>query len=370
MISFAGAPRQLRRGPCNAARTPYRATQPRPAGRLSAVVEQPAKVVELSKIMQNTRVWSTNANQGSDLMLHEAGQFIQHTLNFFASRISFDYIFSVATFFLILFLIKFVEARGRRVANHYFDTQLEDFNSRLREREIAVEASLSEQNQTISNIQSLILNNVGQRHFILDQRKIEAAESVWTQICSMNKFYTFSSFFSTVRFDKVIKEVHQGTSDGEKLKALVRSLGDPTELTRELGQLFLEIQKNQIFVSERAFDLCSVYRLILQHGIAQAAVILASYKEDLFEAETLKKTISNVIPEFSDYVEQHGPPSFYFLLPQIYSFIRFELTRSFDDASIDKERIERIGQILRAQQQMTDSIQAPMHEANQILSQA
>ncbi len=99
-----------------------------------------------------------------------------------------------------------LKARIERSVQHTFDLKLENIRADLRASEERLKSDLRTKETEISALRDGILSGRAQRQALLDQRRLEAVERIWTRVSTgLGAYKSIATMMGIVNFDAAAK---------------------------------------------------------------------------------------------------------------------------------------------------------------------
>jgi hypothetical protein len=242
---------------------------------------------------------------------------------------------------------KSIEAGVEKSIQHRLDQKLAIMNSDLRTKEGEIVA-----------LRTTVLGLRSQRQALLDKRKLEAVERIWTSLTRLAPFAGVSRMMVGIDFDEAAKRA----PDAPNLRQFFNMIAKPS-LVDSFDKEHPAIHE-QPFLSPLAWGYYSAYSAIVM-GAYSTARILAEGVEDagkLMIRDHAKGLLKTVLPHQSDWIEKNDPSLYYYLLDEIKDLLLAELKRTLEGHEADQGELEQ-GKRIAEQLRKIDSDQAEKHVA-------
>jgi len=232
----------------------------------------------------------------------------------------------------ILYLLRnTIKASIIKGVQHNFDKKIETLKSELRENEAE-----------ISSLRNGVLSGRENRQALLDRRRMEAAENVWTAVVELGKIKFLSQQMSILHFDKAAEEAARNPN----ASLMFKSIGGAVKLD-ELGP---GASKERLFITPLAWSFYEAYSAILYYAVVQQKLLEGGVPDasKLLNTERVSKLIKEALPYMDGYVDEHGSAGFHYLLEPLEKNILNELQNMLGGIDTDRESISRSAKILEA----------------------
>jgi hypothetical protein len=195
--------------------------------------------------------------------------------------------------------IAFLAARKWTIASieqsihHRFNEKIETLKSDLRAKESAISA-----------LQQAVLSGSFSRQALLDKRRLEAVERVWTTIIELQPYKNISAMMTSVKFEEIAKEVAHNPNIRGSFKVLLAHVPQnkpPPHCAHE-----------QPFISPVAWAYYAAYYLTIASAYGCARFLKLEPEEQpgeepskYFTMDDVRNLLKVVLPHQSEYIEQN-----------------------------------------------------------------
>jgi hypothetical protein len=235
-----------------------------------------------------------------------------------------------------------IMARVRRGVEHQFDIQIEEIRTKLHQTEEQFKSELRDKEAEITALRNTILAGSASRQALLDKRRFEAVEKVWTAINDFKQLKALSSMMAVMKFDAVAKEV-----------------GDPRiqKFLEVIGTSAPDMQKfknaardERPFLPEPAWAYFAAYTQILYANFARFTILKGGWEnpQRIFNSESLKAILKATLPHQSKYIDENDPGTYHYLLDEIEERLLVELRKILEAQEADKAATDRAKAIMDA----------------------
>lgn len=234
-----------------------------------------------------------------------------------------------------------IVTRLKATVQHEFDLKLEELRAELRRSEESFKAVLRSKEMDIAALRGGALTAMANRQAALDKRRMEAIDHLWAAIDQLTPYKNARLTLASINFQNALELA----STRPDTRTFFGSLGgtlDPQVLGRATAL------SSRPYVSEFAWALFSAYRAILGFTAAQFIMLKGGInKPELLEAEPVMNLAKSALPDYSEYIEQHGHKVFHHLLELIEKELLKELQRIMRGEESDKESVGKAAKIMQ-----------------------
>jgi hypothetical protein len=233
-----------------------------------------------------------------------------------------------------------LKARIEKGVQYHFDRQLEEIRAEFRSSEERLKSSLRDRESEIATLRSTVLAGSAGRQALLDKRRFEAVERVWTAVNDMARLKSLSSFMALLN----VKEVSKRASD-PKIQQFLSMMGSGTP---EIGEIKNVARDERPFLPELAWAYYSAYSTILFGNLALYKVLQVGMDEPekVLTREGTKKILTAVLPHQTQWIDTNEPERYHYLLDELEEKLLGELRKILDGAEADQAATERAHNIL------------------------
>jgi hypothetical protein len=239
---------------------------------------------------------------------------------------------------IVVFMARhWIVARITKGVQHQFDERLEKVRADLRRTEELLKSELRDKEAAITALRNNVLSGSAGRQALLDKRRFEAVQKVWT---SVNDLAAFKGLSATVALMKV--------------KAIAREANNPKmqEFLSIIGGKVPDMENFQViarderpFLPELAWAYLHAYSVILFGNYARYKVLKLALDVDgpdkYIEIEASRKILKAVLPHQSKWIDEHEPNQYHYLLDEIESLLLAGLRKILEGQEADQAGVER-----------------------------
>jgi hypothetical protein len=235
-----------------------------------------------------------------------------------------------------------IKAELEKGIQHRFDQRLEKLRGELRKSEEHLKAELRKKESEISALRGTILSGHAARQALLDKRRFDAVEKVWTSVNDMAKLKSLSSTMAVLNFKAVAAR-----ADDPKMQKFLDIVGASAP---EIADLKNVARDERPFLPELAWAYFNAYSQILVMSLARFRILKIGMKDagDFLKDEPLQKILKAVLPHHSDWIDRNEAGLYHYLLDEIETLLLNELRKILDGTEVDKAAAAKANGILKA----------------------
>jgi hypothetical protein len=239
-----------------------------------------------------------------------------------------------------------IKATIEKAVDAKFERELEGVRSDLRLKEAK-----------ITSLQSNVLGGKSARRAILDKRRLEALENLWSAALKLDQFQWAAKQVSILKLDELEKRaVHD-----PKVRQFLTIMGsDPADLKEKLGGLG-SAQKERLFVPTFAWKVFEAYQGVLVYCYARLSAIATGLgdTEKLLSHEKMIEAIKEVMPHLSAFLDQFGVTGAANVVDPLRELLLQTIVASFDAEEGDEKNLsELVRMFQKLDQTMAESLAA------------
>lgn len=225
-----------------------------------------------------------------------------------------------------------------------FSASIEKLRAELREKEETLRADLRAKELAISSLRDGAMANVRHTQAALFQRRLQAADELWSGVVDWSKFNSTLMFVSLIRSNTIMDQLKAGDAEAvamaeEMLKAAPRDMngvGDRANLARP-------------HVSDLAWALYIAYVSLFAWSVSVARMFKPSdAKRRNIPAHSLEEVLIKALPDMKEYIKGTGAVGYYHVADTLRERIVTELKVSLAGREQDSESVARAADIIQA----------------------
>jgi len=235
---------------------------------------------------------------------------------------------------------------------HRFNVKIEELRAELRKSEERFKSDLRDKEAEISALRNSLLGGSASRQALLDKRRFEAVERVWTAVNDLGgQLKGLSGWMSVLNYKALAKQVNN-----PKMQQFLSSFGTTVP---ELQQIKDIARDERPYLPELAWAYFSAYSMILRTIHARYMVLRTGLPEPekYLSTDALKKILKATLPHCGDWIDENEPERYYELLEQIELRLLMELRKILEGREADEADATRAKAIMemvrRAEEERT-----------------
>lgn len=239
---------------------------------------------------------------------------------------------------------------------HRFDAKLEKLRADFRRSEEQFKAELRKRESEISALRNAVLSGSANRQSLLDKRRFDAVERIWTAVHDLGQFKTLASMMAVLNFKNIAKKVAD-----PKIQEFLGIIGHAVPDMK----VYKDVARDEEpYLPDLAWAYFRAYSTVVMGAYAQYMVLKSGFEnpEALLTKEVLQKVLKAALPHQIKFIDEQEPESYYYLLEELEQLLLAELKKMLDGKSVDKADADRVKQI------MTAVNKADADDAKQLLS--
>ena len=225
---------------------------------------------------------------------------------------------------------------------HDFEVKLENLRATLRTSEEQFKSALRDKETEIDALRNNVLSGTAGRQTLLDKRRFEAVEKIWTAVNDVAQLKIISQTMALLDQDVIAKQT-QNQNVQLFLEAMDTTASDSLQL-KNLARY------DRPFVPEIAWAYFSAFNAVLFFNLARLKVLRSGVQnpQSLMNTEHIKKVLKAALPHQAPFIDEQDPSLYHYLLDDIEDKLLIELREVLDGKETDKSQIQRGKEILNA----------------------
>ena len=249
---------------------------------------------------------------------------------------------TMALFSLALWLARnLIITRLTKSVEHEYASLLEAYKLELRRSEEDFKSELRSKELEISALRSGVLSAVSNRQLLLDKKRIEATEEIWSSVVSLGAFNFVSSWMSRIKFE----EAAEAAKTDPNVRKLVEVLDK--QIDPEVIKARLVPSKSRPYVTPMLWASYSAYSTVMMQAVMRAYVIKHGVGFDLIDSSKCSEVLKLVLPHQSSYIDKFGPSCYHHLLEEIEEKIIREIHQTISGAETDEAGIKQAAAVIK-----------------------
>ena len=224
---------------------------------------------------------------------------------------------------------------------HHFNVKIEEVRTELRKSEADFNSLLRNREAEIAALRNSVLSGSFSRQALLDKRRFEAVEKVWTAVNDLALLKSLSASMAVLNIKAIVKEAAD-----PKMQQFLSIIGAAAPDPKALKNV---ARDERPFLPELAWAYFSAYTTILYGGLARFSALKHGLDPDKYLKNELAQTILKAaLPHQSKFIDEQEPESYYHLLEEIESLLLIELRRVLEAKDADRADTTRAKEIMDA----------------------
>ncbi|MDO8341651.1 MAG: hypothetical protein Q7T48_00465 [Cellvibrio sp.] len=220
--------------------------------------------------------------------------------------------------------------RLKGAVQHEFNEKLEKVKTELREKE----------NQ-ITALRAGALSGASHRQVALYERKLKAAEKLWSAVNSLSGGKGISSIMAAIKFEAAARE----SARNPLARKAFEMVGKTFDLTKVD---FSGAYRARPFVSRLAWAYYSAYQSIIFQSVIRLEALKAGTQEDFSKGKELVALVLAALPHHKSYFEENADQTLHYLLDELEEKVLLEIEKILNGELEDEQSLERAAKILKA----------------------
>lgn len=231
-------------------------------------------------------------------------------------------------------------ARITRGVEHQFNVKIEGVRTDLRKNEEHFKSELRDKEAEISTLRTNVLSGSANRQGLLDKRRFDAVERVWTAMNDLAPLKNLSSMMAILNMKAIAKEVLD--------PKMQRFLSVLDAIAPNPAQLKNAARDERPFLPDLAWAYFHAYHTIVLSGLLRLNTFKIGLEnpEQYMNWNHLKNILKATLPHHSEWIDQNEPESFYYLLDELEQLLLAELRKVLEGKEADHASVERAKQIM------------------------
>jgi hypothetical protein len=225
---------------------------------------------------------------------------------------------------------------------HGFDVKMEELRAEVRKNEERFKSDLRDREAEIATLRADVFAGSASRRSLLDKRRFEAAEKVWTAVNDLAQLKGLSNTMAILNFKAMAKE-----ASNPKMQLFLSTIGG---VAPDIDKLKNVARDERLFLPEIAWAYFFAYTTILYRAFTRFKVLRIGLDDaDKYLTNDGTKTILKAaLPHQSKWIDEHEPETYHFLLEEIEGYLLTELRKILEGKDADQTAATRAKQIMEA----------------------
>jgi hypothetical protein len=230
---------------------------------------------------------------------------------------------------------RWIEARIEARIKHEFDGKLATITAELRKNEALFASELRSRETEIGTLRESVLSGRANRPALLDKRRFEAIEKIWTAVNNLAHLRPLSSMMALLNFKVMAKE-----ASDPRMQLFLSTIGVVAPDDEKLKDV---ARDEQPFLPELVWAYFLAYKTILLGSLLRFKILKTGLDEadKYLSAEQAKTILKAALPHQSSFIDDQEPESYYYLLDEVQALLLAELRKVLDGKAADDADAER-----------------------------
>jgi hypothetical protein len=229
---------------------------------------------------------------------------------------------------------------------HRFDREIEKLRADFRQSEERLKSELRDKEAEIAVLRSNVLAGSAGRQALLDKRRFDAVEKVWTAVNDLAQLKALSASMAVLNFKAVAKE-----ASNPKMQQFLKTIGAAAPDVKALKNV---ARDERPFLPEIAWAYFAAYTTILYGQFMRFKVLQIGLDDadTYLTNETAIRILKAALPHQATFIAENEPEAYHYLLDEIESLLLAELRKILEGKSVDQETTARAREIIDAVKQV------------------
>lgn len=250
-----------------------------------------------------------------------------------------------------------LKARLEKGVQHNFDRKIEHLRAELRESEEKLKSRLRDRESEIATLRDTILAGSSARQTLVDKRRFDAVERIWTAVNDMARLKHISGMMALLKVEEVAKEIRD-----PRMKQVLAMLGAGAPAIDELKNV---ARDERPFVPELAWAYFSAYSSVLYGNYMLFKMLETGADEPtkFLKRDGNKDILKAALPHQSEWIDRVQPEAYHHLVDELQNNLLMELRKILEGVEVSVAEIEKARRILDAvmRAEPTANVSSPSH---------
>ncbi|MEX0809940.1 MAG: hypothetical protein WD044_14540 [Dongiaceae bacterium] len=238
----------------------------------------------------------------------------------------------------------YYKARTEKGIQHKFDRRLEELRAKLRQDEEDFRANLRRKDEELAAIRSGALSGLFSRNATLDERRLKAAEAVWSAVVNLGKFKALAELSKGIKMDAAIDAAAQGDQQAQKMQKFSETILNAFELG-DLKLLQMP-DKERLFIPPMIWAHFTAYKLVVFYPYAQfTAMRTGMGQKMLSHPKEIADVVKSVLSQATKVLDEHGPRALPYFVEPLENELLDKLIGMISPEAVDENAIKQAAKI-------------------------
>lgn len=252
---------------------------------------------------------------------------------------------------IIWFVKVMLPATINRALDHKLNIELEKIRFELHRSEESFKSELRRKEDQLAALRDGVLGGRAKRQELVDKRRIQAVECIWTAIQDLSPYKTVAAQMSVINLDSLNKS---GRFDNEKLTTFFKSLVNAVKTP----EIYVDPARSErLFVSESAWAYYSAYKIVVHSSYGHAKMLSIGIDDasSVLDKGKIREILKVALPDLVQYIEMYDTNTMYNLLDTIEARILNDLRKTLRGEEIEESDIARSTMIMKLVNEATQA---------------
>ncbi len=238
-----------------------------------------------------------------------------------------------------------LKARIERGVQYHFDAKLEQLRSDLRANEEAVKKALRESEAEISALRASLFEAAKSHREMISKRQFESIDKIWGAVNRLAPLYNLARWMSHIKLEETTEHAKTNPKVSTFFKQLLETVPKEFYSTQQDWAL-----SEQPFVSELLWAYFLCYKSVLTYYYMRAKEFEIGIGADgsFMTNKNVDELLRKTLPAWSDYMDQFGSASYFYMLDPIRDLILAEMRAILSGIPASAESVARAREVISA----------------------
>jgi hypothetical protein len=243
-----------------------------------------------------------------------------------------------------------IKARIERSVQHGFDVELENLRAEVRKSEEDFKSELRLKEAEITALRDGILTGRAQRQALLDKRRLDAVERVWSAISELAPLRGVSALMAVINFEAASEEAPRNPKVRQFFETISRTQ------VPDIANVKHSARDEQPFVSALAWAYFSAYQTIVLGSYIRAKILEFGIEKagKLLNDNHVKDVLRAALPHQSEFIDKYDPLSYHYLLDELEKNLLAELQKMLHGEDQDEAGVAHAARIMEMVRKTTE----------------
>jgi hypothetical protein len=213
---------------------------------------------------------------------------------------------------------------------HGFDVRIENIRADLRTSEERLKSDLREKEAEITSLRTSIFSGSAARQTLLDKRRFDAVEKIWTAVNDSTQLKLLSATMSGLKYEAIAKK-----SNDPRMQQFITLIGTGAPDPKSLKNI---ARDERPFVPEIVWAYYSAYSTILTFNLMRFETLKIGIgdPQKFLSADSIKNVLKAALPHQAQFIDEQDAGAYYYLLDELEAKLLGELRKILDGKEADQ----------------------------------